>query len=332
MPNAQIINSQEYYSSNESSHHYRTEIPNIIFEMGLDPYELSLYCYLKKTAGDNGACWKSIQTLCEETKFGRTKLMKVKASLESKGLIKISKRNNPTGGKSSDLITIVDLWSNNMKRMAEKFPDKHISIKQTEVVRQTNGGGPPNGHKEEPNKEEPNKQQQAAAVSFDSEKIVPLEKSQHLGSTSDNICSKTSKYIHDCLKEIDIPTEEKVKISQRYSFEIVKNALEWTLDQKEYHKGFLAALYFACYKKLKKEIIKPKMTIYECLSRIFKHGGLYESIKGPTKIECYLNEEAIAFQIGMKHQQMSLKYFSWDNFKEMCNNFGIKFKKEMCFA
>jgi hypothetical protein len=253
---AQCLNSKEYSSNDESSHHYRTEIPNIIFEMGLDPFELSLYCYLKKTAGDNGACWKSIQTLCEETKFGRTKLMKVKSSLESKGLIKISKRNNPKGGKSSDLITIVDLWPINIKRMAEKFPDKHISINQTRVVRHANGGGPPNGHKEEPNKEEPNKQQQAAAVSFENKKIESIYQDQESKISfmqkqhnvyyppsnqyfKENIPLKDpskqkifkKQSIYECLEKIDIPFYDKLELTRKYSFEIVKNAIEWSSTQ-----------------------------------------------------------------------------------------------------
>jgi hypothetical protein len=37
---------------------YRTEIPNLVLELGLSPYALALYVHLKRTAGQDGACYK----------------------------------------------------------------------------------------------------------------------------------------------------------------------------------------------------------------------------------------------------------------------------------
>src|SRR3954454_1719012 len=38
-------------------------VPNIVFELGLSPYELSLYCAIRRTTGDDGICFRSGRTL-----------------------------------------------------------------------------------------------------------------------------------------------------------------------------------------------------------------------------------------------------------------------------
>ncbi|GAF99333.1 unnamed protein product, partial [marine sediment metagenome] len=38
---------------------YFTMMPNIIDDMGLDPYAFRLYVHLRRVAGENGACWQS---------------------------------------------------------------------------------------------------------------------------------------------------------------------------------------------------------------------------------------------------------------------------------
>src|SRR6185312_9737893 len=107
-----------------SLHHYRTEIPNIIFEMNLDPYEFKAYCVLKMTAGDNGSCFKGTERLCQEIGCQKPKLIEIKRSLMSKGLIKITKRKHANGSMMPDLITIVDLWVINMKTWLKKYENK----------------------------------------------------------------------------------------------------------------------------------------------------------------------------------------------------------------
>ena len=90
-------------------HHYLTELPNIIFSMGLEPYAFKAYCVLKMTAGDAGYCFKSNETFCAEIGCKKKKWIEIKKSLVSKGLIKIRKRTGENGGQMADLITIVNL-------------------------------------------------------------------------------------------------------------------------------------------------------------------------------------------------------------------------------
>lgn len=77
---------------------YRTEIPNIVFTLGLDPYALALYCHLKRTTGaaDGGLCWKSTRTLANETGMSVGKVSEARNELE--------KERDELGGKS--LITV----------------------------------------------------------------------------------------------------------------------------------------------------------------------------------------------------------------------------------
>src|SRR5271170_326780 len=103
-----------------SLHHYRTEIPNIIFELNLDPCEFKAYCVFKRTAGDKGSCFKSNNTLCEEIGCSRPTLIKIKKALEDQGLIAVKKRHHESGGDMSDLIQIIDIWEENMKTMSLK--------------------------------------------------------------------------------------------------------------------------------------------------------------------------------------------------------------------
>ena len=49
-----------------SIHHYRTELPNIIFEIGLSPKLIGVYSAIKRCAGDKGICIKSEKTLAEQ--------------------------------------------------------------------------------------------------------------------------------------------------------------------------------------------------------------------------------------------------------------------------
>lgn len=98
-------------------HNYRTEIPNIIFSLGLDPYEFSLYCMYKKIAGDRGACLQSNKTLLTHLKMSERKMRDVKKSLAmprselgGKSLIQIQECFNPDNkGREPDLIVITEV-------------------------------------------------------------------------------------------------------------------------------------------------------------------------------------------------------------------------------
>ncbi len=98
---------------------YRTEIPNIVFTLGLDPYALSLYCHLKRTTGaaDGGVCWKSTRTLAAETGMSvgkvsdaRAELEKPRDELNGKALISVER---PKDRSKSTNVVCEDVWPEN---------------------------------------------------------------------------------------------------------------------------------------------------------------------------------------------------------------------------
>ncbi len=57
-----------------SNHHYRTELPNILFEIGLTPNLIGVYTALKRCAGDTGQCTKSEKTLATQLNISKKTL------------------------------------------------------------------------------------------------------------------------------------------------------------------------------------------------------------------------------------------------------------------
>lgn len=102
---------------------YWTQIPNIVYLLGLKPFELTLYNHLKWAAGANfkGRCTKSTATLARETGMGtgtisraKTELEKPRKELGNKPLIITKQVPNPKGGKPYQEIAITDIWKANI--------------------------------------------------------------------------------------------------------------------------------------------------------------------------------------------------------------------------
>ncbi len=246
-----------------SFHHYRTEIPNIIFQLNLDPWTFKAYCVFKMTAGDKGSCFKSNSTLACEVGCRVPTLIKIKRSLEDLGLIKITKRKHEKGGDMPDLIHIVDIWPQNMHQMLKLYPknpkndllpwnpeklnvlhERNDNPKLNEGgtrdvgggVNAVNGGSKRRLHKQEHNEQEQKEQQQAApaAAVFSASKKKPKP-------------SLENPAVYECLKGVDISLKEQVQITSRYDEETVKSAVAWaTHPQTVLTKGMAPALKWAC--------------------------------------------------------------------------------------
>jgi hypothetical protein len=151
-----------------SNHHYRTELPNVIFEIGLKANELALYCAIKKSAGDSGYCTKSTKTLCAEAGVGERNFGKLKQALSqqfqiiNKPLIIVKKRNSDFGDPDTDLITIIDVWPENYRYfMNEDGGGAKLQVPgakmQGGVVQNCGGGGAKLRVKQQPFKKNPSK-------------------------------------------------------------------------------------------------------------------------------------------------------------------------------
>lgn len=88
-----------------------TQIPNMIDDLGLDPYAHRLYVHLKRVAGDEGASWQSTKTLAQHCCMSAGSVSKAKKVLVSHGLITVEKKTY--NGTKYDHIEIVDIWAKN---------------------------------------------------------------------------------------------------------------------------------------------------------------------------------------------------------------------------
>src|SRR5690242_7524671 len=93
------------------------QVPNIVFELGLSPYELSLYCAIRRTAGEEGICFRSGSTLASMCGMSSGQVSRCKKRLQApfeklagKALIRIVKLPSHHVGKPYHEISVVSIW------------------------------------------------------------------------------------------------------------------------------------------------------------------------------------------------------------------------------
>lgn len=168
-----ILHVSNEYEINEEKpdHHFRTEIPNIIFELNLSPAVFCVYANLKRIAGDGGSCFKSNKNLAKECGMSERSLIDCikelaelpiligKDPLPGKQekfhdeirLIKITSRKKEDGSCDTNLITITPIWRLNGDVMRSKIKKNCGGAKNVGgVVQNLQGGGAGFADKEEP--------------------------------------------------------------------------------------------------------------------------------------------------------------------------------------
>ena len=207
----------QLYEVNEQlpDHHYRTEIPNIVFELGLDPQEYMLYSIIKRIAGDGGRCWcsanemrKKAHNMSKEKYFATLDKLESKFSLINSPLIKITRRTKSDGSRDTNIITIVNIWPQN----GAFFKKGGGSPNELGVVRQTNQGSSPGEHKEELSEEELSKR----TTNYYS-KNVPDE------------TEKVSQSVSSSFLNLDISKEKQLWASQNFTETQIIDAVDKTL-------------------------------------------------------------------------------------------------------
>ncbi len=172
----------DFIIKDESSNHkYRTELPNLIYEIGLTPALIGVYSALKRAAGDNGQCTKSEKTLSNKLFISKktlhgliVQLCEVNSFL-GKSLIILTNRFSEHGDKDTNAITIVDIWPENYSfftkesvgRVNSTLPSVNITQPRVESA-QGVGQNLPKGrvnftHKEEPFKKNPIKKNSSSS-------------------------------------------------------------------------------------------------------------------------------------------------------------------------
>lgn len=151
---------QDEFTEDLPDHHYRTEIPNCILDACLDIYQLAVYLYIKKIAGDKGKCWKKKKTLAELVGISERQVTYALDALCSSEnnfkypLLRKTGRVKPDGSQDSNLYTVINIWSfNGNLYRSNKWGGGAGGAPG--VVQEVQGGGAPGAYKEEPSQEKP---------------------------------------------------------------------------------------------------------------------------------------------------------------------------------
>jgi hypothetical protein len=129
----------------EGKREWFSQIPNLVCEMNLTPYEMTAYIYFKKIAGDHGACWKHSTRLAEDMRMSTGSLSKAKQGLVRKGLIVIQPITEPITiqghelkpqgrGKPAHLIRIIDIWELNKQVFLGLISLPEINLSSHEII------------------------------------------------------------------------------------------------------------------------------------------------------------------------------------------------------
>lgn len=127
----------EMIEMEEVSRDYRTEIPNIVFELlaagKISHFAFVLYGLYRRTAGERGKCWKGFRKLSQECKLSLDTIHKARLELQQsfpelagRSLIKVQKGDNKKN--QSDTVLIMDIWSPNhfyFKKQLTCSPHEH---------------------------------------------------------------------------------------------------------------------------------------------------------------------------------------------------------------
>lgn len=149
---------------------WRTELPNLYFEIGLDPYELALLAHYKRV----GNCNESVETTADKTQMSTGKVSQVRHSLWKKWKL-VTLTRNKYGGF---VVKVKDIWEENFVFFSKRKAEKEKRASRGEGVHQvmkgftTRKGASPhdegvhqvkqrsNNNKKQPVKKQPVKKQQ----------------------------------------------------------------------------------------------------------------------------------------------------------------------------
>ena len=302
-----LLNSHFKISEETADHHFRTEIPNIVFKLDLDPYEFYAYSVIKKIAGNRGGCWKSNPNLAKDCNMSETKLKKCLKKLSSpfellngQALIKIIERTGEENKKQClpNLLIIIDIWRINGDDGRKIKKENTGSPKNWGGSRQKTGGGSPKTYKED-----------------------PIYKSD---------CNDFD-VLTDKLKIFDFHQNETTICKDDIHFLKAKNNVDWTEKEIEYlwerllkHKGFISNLFAfsdAIIKKdrLMKKIEKQKIRKNTCYNKTQKYTHQKKSQTTTNKNED-LQEKSKLENINQSTSEEDMKMRPFANWKVM---FGL---------
>lgn len=135
---------------------YRTEIPNMVDDLGLSVYAFRLYVHFKRVTGETGTCFQSTATIAKTCKMSAGMVTKAKTELLQAGLITLTVKKGEHGEFDSHIIEIVDIWPQNFAKYSTYSPhEQDRSHGDTVPSHDVNSTVSPHETKKEPIKKEP---------------------------------------------------------------------------------------------------------------------------------------------------------------------------------
>ena len=91
-----------------TSQPFRTQVPNIIDDLGLDPFERALYVHYRRVCGENpqGYSNETTETIRQKLKMSAGQVSEARKSLAMRGLIRME-NTRPV------VVTVIDIWNLN---------------------------------------------------------------------------------------------------------------------------------------------------------------------------------------------------------------------------
>lgn len=126
---------------------YRTELPNLVDDSGLDVYEFRLLAHYKRV----GTCTESLETTAAKCKLSEGKASEARQSLADKGWINLE-RVTMDAGRYRYIVTVKDRWVENFA--------KYSGLSEAEIAEQVNRAsaspreGSPSPHEASPSPRE----------------------------------------------------------------------------------------------------------------------------------------------------------------------------------
>ena len=143
---------------------YFVMIPNLVDDLGLDPYAVRLYLHIKRRAGAENVCYESVTSMARNCEMSRTQVVRCKRVLErttvnGKPLITIEEGLPKKGQRPPHYIRVTDIMLENCRRYnpeVQAVPDvdlgsyKPKSTTGTVQVHHRNSGVPVVDYKKNP--------------------------------------------------------------------------------------------------------------------------------------------------------------------------------------
>lgn len=112
------------YFIDEGSHKYRTELPNLIDDLGLSVYAHRLYTHIKRRAGEGekGACTAGLRGMAKSCGMSLGMAAKARQELLDLGLVRFHVEivRHKDGGGRYEVLTVSDVWSANFTFYARR--------------------------------------------------------------------------------------------------------------------------------------------------------------------------------------------------------------------